>query len=54
MLMAKGVPTYLNPSVVRRNRVELPPVLRGLMLASELAGGPDIQLQAPTKKGGLI
>jgi hypothetical protein len=54
MLMAKGIPTYLNPNAVRRNRVELLPVLSGLMIASELTRGPDIQTQAPTKKGRLI
>jgi hypothetical protein len=54
MLMAKGVPTSKKPYAVRRNRDELPPALRGLMIASELSRGPDIQQQAPTKKGGLI
>jgi hypothetical protein len=54
MLMAKGVPTSTKPIAVRRNRDELPPALNGLMIASELKRGPDIQLQAPTKKGRLI
>jgi len=38
------LPTYLNPNAVRRNRVELLPVFSGLIIASELARGPDIQL----------
>jgi hypothetical protein len=54
MLMAKGVPTSKKPCAVCRNRDELPPPLRGLMIASELVMCPDIHQEAPAKKGGLI
>jgi hemolysin III len=51
MLMAEGVPTCLKPYAVRRNRVQLPPVLCGLMLASELFAWSGHSTTSPKQEG---
>jgi hemolysin III len=51
MLMAKGVPTFHKPCAVRRNRDELPPALRGLMIASERVMWSGHSTTSPSQEG---